>query len=211
MEAVSTQFEEGAVSPLIPMAERTHFKPVLAFLVRRSDSPHRFAHLLAATLFGSTLELVLVPAMLVYLGRKLDYALGLSIVGRIPFLPWLAVVPFVAGIPWLAWSIYWQHKKGQGTPLPLVPTRVLLCDGPYGFTRNPMALGAILWLAGWALVANSPCALFGGVGIFALLVLSWDKWIEEKELLCKHGAAYEQYRLQTPFLLPRFHSPQRQH
>jgi protein-S-isoprenylcysteine O-methyltransferase Ste14 len=192
------------------MKERNHFKPVLAFLVRRSGSPHRFAHLLAASLFGSTLELVFIPAVLVYLGGKLDHTFGLSLRARAPHLRWLAVVPFVAGVPWLSWSIYWQHKKGEGTPLPLVPTRVLLCDGPYRFTRNPMALGAILWLAGWALLANSPSALFGGVGIFALLVLSWDKWIEEKELLWKHGAAYEQYRRQTPFLLPRFHSQQRQ-
>jgi len=188
------------------MAERPHLKPVLAFLVRRSNSPHRFAHLLAASLFGSTLELVLIPAVLVYLGGKLDHTFGLSLTARVPHLRWLAIVAFLAGVPWLAWSIYWQHKKGEGTPLPLVPTRVLLCDGPYRFTRNPMALGAILWLAGWALLANSPSALFGGVGIFALLVLSWDKWVEEKELLWKHGAAYEQYRRRTPFLLPRFRS-----
>ena len=192
------------------MEKRAHFKPVLAFLVRRSGSPHRLAHLLAASLFGSTLELVFIPAVLVYLGGKLDHTFGLSLRARAPHLRWLAVVPFVAGVPWLAWSIYWQHKKGEGTPLPLVPTRVLLCDGPYRLPRNPMALGAILWLAGWALLANSPSALFGGVGIFALLVLSWDKWIEEKELLWKHGAAYEQYRRQTPFLLPRFLSQPRQ-
>ena len=193
------------------MDERAHFKPVLAFLIRRAGSPHRFAHLLAATLLGSTLELVLIPAILVYLGHKLDQSFGLSLAARVPHLRWLAVVAFLAGIPWLACSIYWQHRKGEGTPLPLVPTRVLLCDGPYRFTRNPMALGAILWLAGWALLANSPSALFAGVGIFALLVLSWDKWIEEKELLFKHGTAYEQYRRHTPFLLPRFRSLPRQH
>ena len=84
-----------------------------------------------------------------------------------------------------------------------MPTRVLLANGPYRFTRNPMALGAILWLTGWALLANSLSALLGGVGIFAVLVLSWDKWIEEKELLLKHGIAYEQYRRHTPFLIPR--------
>jgi protein-S-isoprenylcysteine O-methyltransferase Ste14 len=191
------------------MDERAHFKPVVAFLVRQSGSPHRFAQVCAATLFGSTLELVLIPSTLVYLGRKLDHAWGLQVTAQIPHLRWLAIVPFLAGIPWLAWSIYWQHRKGEGTPLPLVPTRVLLCDGPYRFTRNPMALGAILWLAGWALLANSPSALFGGVGMFALLVLSWDKWIEERELLWKHGAAYEQYRRQTPFLLPGFRNKRR--
>ena len=201
-----SNWAEARFSPLYPMDERVHFEPVVAFLVRRSGSPRRFAHLLAATLVGSTLELVLIPALLVYLGWKLDRVLGLSGADQIPHLRWLAAGVFLAGIPWLGWSIYWQHKKGEGTPLPLVPTRILLCDGPYRFTRNPMALGAILWLAGWALLANSPSALFGGVGAFALLVLSWDKWIEEKELLWKHGEAYEQYRRQTPFLIPRFRS-----
>jgi protein-S-isoprenylcysteine O-methyltransferase Ste14 len=196
------------LSPLDPMRDRAHCKPLVAFLVRRSASPRRLWHLLAATLFGSTLELVLIPAMLVYFGRRLDSAWGLGVIARDRGLRWLAIVPFLLGIPFLAWSIYWQHNKGEGTPLPLVPTRVLLSDGPYRFTRNPMALGAILWLAGWALLANSPSALFGGVGVFALLVLSWDKWIEEQELRWKYGAAYEHYRRQTPFLLPRFGSRQ---
>jgi len=185
------------------MDRPTHLKSVVAFLVRRSASPQRFSHSFAATVFGSTLELVLIPATLVYLGRRLDRTWGLSYMPFGPYSRWLAMVLFAAGIPWLGWSIYWQHKKGQGTPLPLVPTRVLLCDGPYRFTRNPMALGGILWLAGWALLANSLSALLGGVGVFALLVLSWDKWIEEKELLLKHGTAYDEYLHRTPFLMPR--------
>lgn len=204
--ATFAQRRRQPFSPLDAMGERAPFKSVVAFLVRRSASPHRFAQVCAATLFGSTLELVLIPAMLVYLGKRLDSAWGLRVTAQIPHFRWLAIVPFLAGIPWLAWSIYWQHRKGKGTPLPLVPTRVLLCDGPYRFTRNPMALGAILWLAGWALLANSPSALFGGVGMFALLVLSWDKWIEERELFWKHGATYTEYRRHTPFLLPRFRS-----
>jgi protein-S-isoprenylcysteine O-methyltransferase Ste14 len=191
---------------MVPMAEQGHCSSVVKFLIRRSASPHPSGHLLAAALFGSALELVLIPAALVYLGSWLDGAWGLGNMVRVPHLRWLAVVPFLLGVPWLVWSIYWQHKKGQGTPLPLVPTRVLLSDGPYRFTRNPMALGAILWLAGWALLASSASALFGGVAIFTLLVLSWDRWIEEKELLAKHGTAYEQYRRDTPFLLPRFRS-----
>jgi len=192
------------------MDKPTHLKSVAAFLVRRSASPHRFAHSFAATLFGSALELVLIPATLVYLGRRVDRAWGLGNMAYGPYSRWLAMAPFVAGIPWLGWSIYWQHKKGQGTPLPLVPTRVLLCDGPYRFTRNPMALGGILWLAGWALLANSLSALLGGVGVFAVLVLSWDKWIEEKELLLKHGATYDEYRHRTPFLVPRFRARRHQ-
>jgi protein-S-isoprenylcysteine O-methyltransferase Ste14 len=192
------------------MAEQGYCSSMVKFLIRRSSSPHFFGQLLAATLFGSTLELILVPATLVYLGGWLDGRWGLGFMARVPHLQWVAIVAFIAGIPWLGWSIYWQHKKGQGTPLPLVPTRVLLCDGPYRFTRNPMALGGILWLAAWALLANSFSALFGGVGIFALLVLSWDRWIEEKELLLKHGAAYEEYRRHTPFLVPRFRSRQHQ-
>jgi protein-S-isoprenylcysteine O-methyltransferase Ste14 len=125
------------------MDERAHFNPVVAFLVHRSGSPHRFRYVLAATLFGSTLELVLIPAALVYLGRRLDAIWGLRFLAHHPHLRWLGIVPLLVGIPWLGWSIYWQHKKGQGTPLPLVPTRILLCDGPYRFTRNPMALGGM--------------------------------------------------------------------
>jgi protein-S-isoprenylcysteine O-methyltransferase Ste14 len=40
---------------------------------------------------------------------------------------------------------------GRGTPAPFDPPRQLVIQGPYGFVRNPMYIGAGLALAGAAL------------------------------------------------------------
>jgi protein-S-isoprenylcysteine O-methyltransferase Ste14 len=169
--------------------------------VRRAEGEQTFGQRLGAFLFGSSLEILLVPLALVCLGEGLDAALGMT--RSFGWLPrWPSILLLGAGALWLGWSIVWQHTKGKGTPLPLLPTRELLCDGPYRFTRNPMGFGGILWLAGWSLLAKSPSALIGGVGLFAILVLTWDKLIEEKELSSRFGEPYNEYRRSVPFLLP---------
>jgi protein-S-isoprenylcysteine O-methyltransferase Ste14 len=175
---------------------------IVNFMVKRSRASYKPSHVGAAVLTGSSLELVLIPLILVVAGRYVDSAFHF---GRL--LPrgnarLLAVLCFGVGIPWLATSIYWQHRRGDGTPFPLVPTKKLLTAGPYRFCRNPMALGAIFWLAGWALLANSPVAMYGGVGLFAAAIFSYHKLIEEKELEARFGELYRSYKESTPFLFP---------
>ncbi|HEX6534158.1 MAG TPA: isoprenylcysteine carboxylmethyltransferase family protein [Gemmatimonadaceae bacterium] len=175
---------------------------VVEFMVRRSRATHGPLHIGAAVLMGASLELVLVPVVLVMAGRWVDSALHLGplVPGR--GAPVLAAACFAVGVPWLASSIYWQHRRGGGTPLPLVPTKTLVTGGPYRFCRNPMALGAVFWLAGWALLANSATALYGGVAAFSAAIFSYHKLVEERELEARFGDVYRRYRETTPFLLP---------
>ena len=182
---------------------RSIVEGMAGFLVKRSRQSYRPQEIIAATIAGATLELLAVPVLLVLGGMAIDRQLGIG-----PLLPARFVAPvsglaFAVGVPWLAWSILWQHRRGRGTPLPLVPTKQLLGDGPYRFTRNPMNFGAVFWLAGWAVVANSPTALVIGVGGFAALVLSYIKLVEERELAQRFGGAYTEYRRRTPFFFPR--------
>lgn len=174
-----------------------------AFLVDRSRQQYSQPQIVWSVIGGASLELIVVPALLISLGRLIDRALGLSPLVPPAWVPWLAACCFAIGVPWLAWSILWHHRRGRGTPLPLVPTKELLADGPYRYMRNPMNFGAIFWLAGWGVLANSPTGLLGGVGFFAGLVLSYIKLIEERELALRFGQAYLDYKRCTPFLVPR--------
>lgn len=176
---------------------------IAQFMVRRSQASYKPVQVAAAILTGSSLELGLIPLALVAGGRYVDTALHLGPLMQHGASRLSAMACFAVGIPWLASSIYWQHRRGDGTPFPLLPTRRLLTDGPYRYCRNPMALGAVFWLAGWAFLADSPAAIFGGVGVFGVSIFTYHKVIEERELEARFGEGYREYRERTPFLLPR--------
>jgi protein-S-isoprenylcysteine O-methyltransferase Ste14 len=145
----------------------------------------------------------ILPGGLVYLSQLLDNLLN---------LPPLAfgVVNIIAGGAFIAvgimfglWSNYVQFTAGRGTPVPVMATQQLLIQKPYSFCRNPMALGAILLYLGVAILIGSISAV-GLVLIFAVILLLYIKFMEEKEMELRFGDAYREYRKQTPFIIPRF-------
>lgn len=177
---------------------------VSAYFATRSQQPYQPWHVAISIACGATVELVIIPGTIVMVGKWLDQLLELGAIMPNPLSRYVGGLLILAGFVWLGWSITWQHWHGRGTPLPLIPTRVLLTTGPYSSCRNPMAFGAILWLSGLAIVVNSPSALIGGVGLFAAILLLYIHLIEERELAIRFGKKYEQYRRRTPLLIPRF-------
>ena len=149
------------------------------------------------------MELGIVPYVLIRIGVEVDHLVGWPSLLPSKDSVLVSAVFFLIGIPWLGSSIYIQHRLGRGTPLPLVPTKKLLVEGPYRYTRNPMALGAIFWLGGWAAMANSRAAMVGGTAVFAAILFSYHKLVEEKELRARFGEAFDAYRRTTPFLIPK--------
>jgi len=175
---------------------------VTKYLVSCSKQNYTPYQITMAIIFGSTFELVVIPIFLVVISKWLDYifTLGKLFPSHRETTP--AALAFCLGLTWMFWSIFTQHAQGNGTPLPLVPTKSLLVTGPYKYTRNPMVFGAIFWLLGWAFLANSPAALLS-VGIFIMILVIYIKLIEEKELEARFGRDYMIYKEQTPFIFPR--------
>jgi protein-S-isoprenylcysteine O-methyltransferase Ste14 len=147
--------------------------------------------------------LIVLPFILITLGSRIDYWLLWSPILYEPFnliLGWLLiVVGWIFGI----WSIYIQFTLGRGTPVPLMATQKLIIRPPYSYSRNPMALGAIVMYLGVAI-------LFGSMGAVVIellgtgILLTYIKRIEEKEMEIRFGQEYLNYKKQTPFLIPRF-------
>jgi protein-S-isoprenylcysteine O-methyltransferase Ste14 len=100
------------------------------------------------------------------------------------------------------WSIAVQVDQGSGTPLPMAPTQRLLTAGPFGWCRNPMALGTILAYTGLSLAIGSLASLLL-VALLGGLLLLFIKRVEERELALRFGNDYLAYRASTPFLMPR--------
>jgi protein-S-isoprenylcysteine O-methyltransferase Ste14 len=112
-----------------------------------------------------------------------------------------------SGVPWIiaGWSL---TAVGIGLPLaaiiiftrmrttinPVHPDRArqLVISGLFGVSRNPMYLGLVFSLAGWAVLLRSPVCLLL-VWAFARLLVVVQIVPEEIALRKKFGDAYVQY------------------
>lgn len=88
------------------------------------------------------------------------------------------------------------HAVGRQrtTVNPLAPyrARVLVTDGIYRFTRNPMYLGMLLILAAWAVwLGNMLSGLILPLSMWVLTLL--QIWPEERILRQRFGPAYADY------------------
>ena len=94
------------------------------------------------------------------------------------------------GLLWCVWSFYTQ---GRGTLAPWSPPRTLVTSGLYRYSRNPMYVGVLLILAGWAVGFRSwPLALYAaGVAVAVHLRVILH---EEPFLARAHGDAWTAYR-----------------
>jgi protein-S-isoprenylcysteine O-methyltransferase Ste14 len=111
--------------------------------------------------------------------------------GAVPRLnPWAA--------PLLAWGYLQYHwvgiyrtKRGGGGPGLANPPERIVDSGPYGWTRNPMYLGHIIFFVGLALVLRSwiAAAVLGAHLVWFDLRARGD----EKHLLQLFGDPYRDY------------------
>lgn len=146
---------------------------------------------------------ILLPLALVWAGGALDQALQWPKFYFAPVNLPIGILLIALGWPFALWSIYAQFTRGRGTPVPLMATQKLVVEPPYTYCRNPMATGAVLAYLGVSVLAGSAgaalLAVLGGVILFTYI-----KWVEEKEMVLRFGQEYLEYRRQTPFLIPRF-------
>ncbi|MBI5843050.1 MAG: isoprenylcysteine carboxylmethyltransferase family protein [Deltaproteobacteria bacterium] len=128
--------------------------------------------------------------------------------GGWPLLRAVSVIPFVLGAA-VAGKCVWDFAvTGRGTPAPIDPPKVLVVRGLYRFVRNPMYVGVLLVILGWALYfASLRIVIYG-----ALLWLGFHLFVvlyEEPHLSRRFPGSYDEYRAETPRWLPRLpkHTP----
>ena len=117
------------------------------------------------------------------------------VAGVIP--PWLASADRMKGARWmpgyfvlgcglclLVWCVRDFYVSGRGTLAPWDPPRHLVIVGLYRFTRNPMYLGVLTVVAGWALAESSPVLwrylLFLAVAFHLRVMLFEEPWLERQ-------------------------------
>jgi protein-S-isoprenylcysteine O-methyltransferase Ste14 len=113
----------------------------------------------------------------------------------------LSVPLLVAGSSIYFWCLWDFASFGRGTPLPLDPPKSLVVRGLYRYIRNPMYVGVVTTIFGWALFYESADISIYGVCtalVFHLVVLV----IEEPILRKSFGPAYDEYCAKVNRWLP---------
>ena len=108
----------------------------------------------------------------------------------------------VVGALVYAWCVWDFATFGRGTPAPIDAPKRLVVRGLYRHVRNPMYLGVLAVILGWAVLFGSRAlvlyALTVGTG-FHLFVIGF----EEPRLRALFGGDYEAYCARVGRWLPR--------
>ena len=132
---------------------------------------------------------VVVIAAAMYGVSQVLPALKFSLNGSTALGVGLAVIGVSSGIMGVT-----QFKKAQTTPNPQALEKVssLVTSGIYNYSRNPMYLGLVLILLGWALYLSHLLA-FIVVPMFILYITRFQIRPEERMMTQKFGECYQTY------------------
>ena len=158
---------------------------------------------ITALTLGSILFFVLIPLFLILASVFLDQLFQLPNFQCGLMNPFLGLLLFIMpGLSLAFWSIQVQVKLGKGTPVPKMPPRKLVVQGPYAHCRNPMVLGEILFYLGVTIWMGSFSALCLTAVVAAYLGVN-IKVVGEKILEERFGSEYLEYKQRIPFMIPR--------
>jgi len=92
-------------------------------------------------------------------------------------------------------SSLFQFLRHHTTPNPIHPERVsaLVTEGAYRYSRNPMYLGLLILLCGWAVYLGSISPLLF-IPLFIFTINNMQIHYEEKILEEKFSMAYRDYK-----------------
>ncbi len=116
--------------------------------------------------------------------------------------------------PGIGWALMWitgvacalcvlnLAVRGLGAPWSIALSRRLATDWLYRWTRNPMGLATLAFLAAFGLWIQSALFVAWAVLLVTPAWLLMVKVFEERELELRFGEAYRLYRERTPMFIP---------
>ena len=120
----------------------------------------------------------LVPPVVVPFGVRVGIALALVVIGQS-----ISISGMVS------------FRRAKTTINPIKPSAAssLVTSGVYRYTRNPMYLGLLVTLIGWAMFLSNPLALLAAP-LFVLYINRFQINPEERVLSSLFGAEYAAYK-----------------
>jgi protein-S-isoprenylcysteine O-methyltransferase Ste14 len=149
-------------------------------------------------LWRALVAFLALPGMVAF---AIPLALGITGRSETP-LRQAGYAPLAGGAALLLWCVREFYVVGRGTLAPWAPPRRLVTTGPYRYSRNPMYLGVLLLLSGWATLFGSRTLVIYAVCValaFQLRVLL----AEEPWAARTFGRDWDEYRARVPRWLIR--------
>jgi protein-S-isoprenylcysteine O-methyltransferase Ste14 len=127
---------------------------------------------------------VLVPVLLLGRGG------GRFDIGSLHFVGLFVILIGAATLLWCIWDF---AHVGRGTLAPIDPPRLVVCSGPYRWSRNPMYVANLVILTGEGILSGS-WRILAWTAVMALAFHLFVVLYEEPSLARRFGPAYEEYR-----------------
>ncbi len=132
----------------------------------------------------------LIVALAMWFAARATSPLAMSLSTRVA----LATILILLGVAFSATAaVLFGQAKTTRNPLRPQASSALVQSGAYKFSRNPMYLGLLLVLLGWAAALSSAVAVVGPV-VFAVYITRFQIKPEERALAALFGAEYANYR-----------------
>ena len=113
-----------------------------------------------------------------------------------------ALSVLVSGAAIYTWCVWDFATFGRGTPAPIDAPKKLVVRGLYRYTRNPMYVGVLTVILGWAAFFQTANLVLYALAVgtcFHLFIIFY----EERHLAGEFGSQYEAYRAKVARWLPR--------
>lgn len=118
-----------------------------------------------------------------------------------------AIGLLAAGAAIYAWCVWDFARFGRGTPAPIDAPKRLVVRGLYRFARNPMYVGVLGVILGWAAWFRAPGLVLYALGVLACFQL-FVRLYEEPHLRSAFGSEYEDYCRRVGRWGPRLTRPE---
>ena len=113
---------------------------------------------------------------------------------HIPY-KWIAGVSIIFGFTVMTWA-WLQFRKSDTAVCPTSKTSLIVTDGAYKYSQNPMYLGMLIMLTGASLLMGTIPSMFAPIGFFIIIDKVFIPY-EEKKLLSDFGDVYSKYQMVT--------------
>jgi len=156
---------------------------------------------------GGSLFLLVIPGMIYSFSYFSGSLFPSPVCSNTKLRILISFIILIPGIFFMVWSNASLFMTGKGGPaegfgIEISPkTKVLVTNGPYRYTRNPMVFGAYTMYLALTVYLNSWPAMIL-ILIFFPVIIFYLKISEEKRLVKDFGEDYLKYRERVSMLIP---------